>query len=144
MAHVRHVVVSVQIAAALFIEQILHPPANDLDRLSVRDAQVLAERPASGRQRFSLVRLPRRKTAFGYAENQIRVWREPMPNVALARAADARKITIGIEQISDDLKCRCGVHPPFSPGEPRLAIFSPFATGLPTLSHSSDSALRCP
>src|SRR5262245_16951258 len=104
MAHVRHIVVSVQIPTPIFIEQILHPPANDLDRLFVSDAQVLAERAAPDRQRFGLVRLSRRKTIFGYAENQVRVGREAKPNVALARAADAGKIAIRIERISNDLE----------------------------------------
>src|SRR5262245_4568032 len=104
MAHVRHIVVSVQITTSLFIEQILHPAAHDLDRLFVSDAQVLAERAAPDRQRFGLVRLPRWKTVFGYAENQVRVGREATPNVALAREADAGKIAIGIERISNDLE----------------------------------------
>src|SRR5262245_36140697 len=104
MADVRNVVVSVQIAAALFIEHVLHPPANDLHRFSVRDAQVLAETSMTGRHRFGLVRLSRRKMVFGYAENQVRIRRETAPNLALARAADAGKIAIGIERIGDDLE----------------------------------------
>src|SRR5262249_38594794 len=93
VAYVRHVVVSVQISPALFVEQILHPPSNDLDRLSVCDAQVLADVFATGRERFSFVRSPRRKTIFRYSENQIRVPRKAPPHVALARAADAGTTT---------------------------------------------------
>src|SRR5262245_31622172 len=104
VAYVRHVVVSVQIPPALFVEQILHPPSNDLDRLSVCDAQVLADVFATSRERFSFVRSPRRKTVFRYAENQIRVRRKAPPDVALARAADAGKIAIPTEQVGDDLK----------------------------------------
>src|SRR5262245_24657802 len=58
----------------------------------------------TGRQRFGLVRLSRRKTIFGYAENQVRIGREAAPNLALARPADAGEIAIGIEQIGDDLE----------------------------------------
>src|SRR5262249_34755083 len=104
VAYVRHVIVSVQVPPALLVEQILHPPANDLDRLPVCDAQVLADALVTIRERFGFARLPLRKTIFRYAENQIRVRRETAPDVALARAADAREIAIRTEQVGDDLK----------------------------------------
>src|SRR5262245_31862664 len=104
MAHVRHVVVRVQITAALFVEEILRPAANELDRLTVRDAQIPAERPPPSRKRFGLARRARRKQIYGYAENQVRIGRQTPPDVTLAGAADSGKIAIGVEQISDDLK----------------------------------------
>ena len=43
VADVRHVVVRVEVAAALVVVQILHPSAHDLHRIAIRDAEIAAD-----------------------------------------------------------------------------------------------------
>src|ERR1035437_1931216 len=50
--NVRNVVVGVEIATTLVVEQVLPPAASDAHRIAIRDAQVAAEEMATTRERL--------------------------------------------------------------------------------------------
>ena len=54
VSHVRHVVVRVQVLAALVVEQVLFPAAHDLERILIRDGQVTSQPLAAICQSFGL------------------------------------------------------------------------------------------
>ena len=104
VAHVRDIVDAIEIGLSVFIVQVMHESARDLQRLPVGQAQRRIERRAPTSYELGAPGLFRRLQREGQAQDAVGVGRKRCPKLALARRADAGEIVGVAQQVYDDLK----------------------------------------
>src|SRR5580658_2889472 len=91
MADQRNVIVNVEKGAASVVVKVLHPAADNFQRLLIGNAEIFSEEFTAGRKSFCGVRLLPGETPGGNAEQQIGIGRERSPHGALRRRSHTGK-----------------------------------------------------
>lgn len=103
VADVRHIVVGVEVTAALVVEEVLPPSTDNFQRLTVGEAQIATDAMSANGQCLASRRWRRGKSIRWNTHDQVRVRRKVEPNIPLSGSRDAREIGAKVEQIGDEL-----------------------------------------
>ncbi len=98
------VVDAIQISPPIFVVEVLHPAAHDLERVTVRDAEGFADMLRPQAADVLAAQTIAGKILGGHANDEVGIGTQAEPDLALAGARHAWEFAFFIEQVGDDLE----------------------------------------